>query len=324
MFETQQLEDHVNAIVFKCIPTNISLEELKLATRDDIQISNIKLALQSDKDPKHFDISSKFRNIWPELSVTTHGILLRNDVIVIPKVLQQKVIDYAHEGHNGLSLCKCLLRNICWFPQMDQMVDNTIKDCLPCQCTVKSTTTEPIMPTSIPPSAWHTLAIDFSSRTPTNEYLLAVYDEHSRTTLQKLSQNMTTASAITSCKDFFRQYGIPKVIKSDNGPAFISAEWASFARKYNFKHQKITPLHPESNAGAERTMTATNKGIRCAQVAGTDWKIELSKYLKRYNQTPHSSTGFSPNMLLTGSDECDILPNLCPISTHKTSRIQFK
>ena len=97
-----------------------------------------------------------------ELSVSSHGIVLRNDVIVIPSSLQQKVIDYAHEGHNGLKLCKCLLRNICWFPKMDQMVEKTIKDCVPCQCTVRSTTTEPIMPTMIPKSAWHTIEIDFS------------------------------------------------------------------------------------------------------------------------------------------------------------------
>ena len=195
---------------------------------------------------------------------------------------------------------------------MDQMVERTIKDCVPCQCTVRSTTTEPIMPTDIPKSAWHTIELDFSSRTPTKEYLLAVYDQHSRKNIQKLAADMTTATAIRICKNFFSKYGIPKVIKSDNGPAFKSHDWANFAKRYNVVHQKITPLHPEANAGAERTMACTNKRIRCAKVAGTHWKVELSNYLKRYNQTPHSSTGFSPNMLLLGSDQCDILPNICP------------
>ena len=45
---------------------------------------------------------------------------------------------------------------------------------------------------------------------------------------------------------------------------------------------------------------------------GIHWKVELSNYLKRYNQTPNASTGFSPNILLFGSDQCDILPNICP------------
>lgn len=112
------------------------------------------------------------------------------------------------------------------------------------------------------------------------------------------------------CKNLFIKYGIPKVKKSDNGPAFSSKEWADFAKKYNFGHQKITPLHPKANSMAERVMKAENKRIRCSVDAKTPWKVEMSNYLKRYNQTPHSATGFSPNMLLLGQDQCDILPNV--------------
>ena len=309
---TTKLEQRVNTITEACRPTNISIEELVKHTNEDNQMIEIKKALLSTKDLKCFDILSNFKQIFKELSVSSHGIVLRNDVIVIPSKLQQKVIDYAHEGHNGFKLCKRLLRNICWFPKMDQMIENTIKECVPCQYTVKTTTTEPIMPTNIPPSAWHTIELDFSSRTPTNEYLLAVYDQHSRQNIQKLSHDMTTESAVRICKNFFIKYGVPKIIKSDNGPAFKSHAWAEFARKFNFIHQKITTLHPESNSGAERTMACTNKRIRCSRVDGTHWKVQLSNYLKRYNQTPNSATGFSPNMLLFGSEECDILPNICP------------
>ena len=141
---------------------------------------------------------------------------------------------------------------------------------------------------------------------PTNDYTFAVYDCHSRKTLVKLANNLTSATAIKICQNFFSKYGIPNVIKSDNGPAFRSSEWTNFAKKYNFHHQKITPLHPEANAGAERVMKATNKLIRISKVTNTPWKVELSRYLHRFNQTPHSATGFSPNMLLLGHDNCEI------------------
>ena len=203
---------------------------------------------------------------------------------------------------------------------MDSMIDSTVNDCIACQCNEDNTTTEPILPSTIPESAWHTLSIDFGSRSPTNDYTLAVYDSHSRKTLVKLAPNMTTATAIRICQNFFIKYGIPKIIKSDNGPAFISAEWANFAKKYNFHHQKITPLHPEANSGDERVMKATNKRIRVSKVAKTHWKTELSKYLHRYNQTPHSATGFSPNMLLLGHDDCDILPNIRPRTLNENIR----
>ena len=57
-------------------------------------------------------------------------------------------------------------------------------------------------------------------------------------------------------------------------------------------------------------MKATNKRVRISKVANTHWKIEISKYLHRYNQTPHSATDYSPNMLLLGHDDCEILPKI--------------
>ena len=174
---------------------------------------------------------------------------------------------------------------------------------------------EPIMPTSIPRTAWHTLSIDFSSKLPSGEYTMGILDEHSRKTLVKLSKNMTSETAIKVCMNFFGKYGIPKVIKLDNGPAFSSQQFANFAKTFNFKHQKVTPYHPEANAGSERIMKALNKRARCAAVAHTSWKDEMTQYLHRYNQTPHSSTGFSPNMLLIGQDKCDILPQIAPVRT---------
>ena len=63
---------------------------------------------------------------------------------------------------------------------------------------------------------------------------------------------------------------------------------------------------------AERIMTGINQRIRCAKVANTHWKLELSAYIHRNNQTPHSTTGFSLNMLLLVKDECDIFPSINP------------
>ena len=100
---TKQLEHRVNSITEACRPTNISMEDLVRHTNEDNQLAAIKIALQSTKDPKFVDISSNFRHIFHELSLSSQGVVLRNDVIVIPSHLQQKVIDYAHEGHNGLN-----------------------------------------------------------------------------------------------------------------------------------------------------------------------------------------------------------------------------
>ena len=308
------LENHINTIVESRVPTDISLDRLIVASNTDAQIQEIKKALKLKHWGNLVDSSliKQFKGIWNELSFSSHGILMRNDVIVIPMSLRQEVINYGHEGHIGMQLCKRLLRNICWFPTMDAMIESTIEECVPCQANTLGTTTEPIVPTIMPQEPWDTIALDHTSRSPTNDYGLGILDEGSRTTIIKIAKDLTSATAISICKNIFAKLGIPKVVKTDNGTAFTSQEWADFARKYGFHHQKITPLHPEANSGAERIMKNNNKTIRCAEVMNVPWKSITSQWLKRYNQTPHSSTGYSPNMLLLGSDNCNILPNIKP------------
>ena len=61
-----------------------------------------------------------------ELAVTSNGIILRGSRIVIPQSLQQRAIDIAHETHPGLSKTKALIREKVWFPNIDNMVKQTV------------------------------------------------------------------------------------------------------------------------------------------------------------------------------------------------------
>ena len=53
---------------------------------------------------------------------TTHGITLKGTRIVMPTTLQQRVIDLAHEGHQGIVKTKKLLREEVWFHRVNNMV----------------------------------------------------------------------------------------------------------------------------------------------------------------------------------------------------------
>lgn len=141
------------------------------------------------------------------------------------------------------------------------------------------------------------VAIDFSSRTPSGEYLLVLIDEYSRYPILRFTSGLTSSQAISACKEIFKLFGTPQTVKSDNGPAFASFEFREFAKAFGFKHMKITPEHPQSNSICERFMANINKQIRCAIVEGKNWKQTLHNFLRDYRATPHSTTGVSPNDL---------------------------
>ena len=67
----------------------------------------------SNRISKHLD------NIFHEISVTESGVVMRNNLIVIPDTLIERVIDIAHEGHQGITKTKSLMRTKVWFDRLD-------------------------------------------------------------------------------------------------------------------------------------------------------------------------------------------------------------
>ena len=51
---------------------------------------------------------------------------MSNSFLRVP--LQKKVVDAAHEGHQGITKTKSFLRSRLWFPGMDAMVERMVRE----------------------------------------------------------------------------------------------------------------------------------------------------------------------------------------------------
>ena len=58
-------------------------------------------------------------------------LVMRDYHIVIPSTLQKRVVELAHEGHQGMSKTKELIRTKVWFPGIDAAVEESVKRCIP-------------------------------------------------------------------------------------------------------------------------------------------------------------------------------------------------
>ncbi|CAB4044016.1 Retrovirus-related Pol poly from transposon [Paramuricea clavata] len=63
-----------------------------------------------------------------------------------------------------------------------------------------------------------------------------------------------SSTVITYTKSIFSQHGIPAEVVSDNGPQYSSREFEAFAGSWEFKHTTVSPLNPQVNCLAERTV----------------------------------------------------------------------
>ena len=114
----------------------------------------------------------------------------------------------------------------------------------------------------------------------------------------------TSAATIKHLKPNFARHGIPEEVISDNGPQFSSAEFANFAREYEFKHTTSFPRYPQPNGLAERTVQTIKNILKKAK----DDKKDPNLAFLDLRNTPIDDIGMSPAQLLMGRRTRTLLP----------------
>ena len=215
------------------LPPANSLQELLLASESDPTLKVIRECLDTgnwEKAPK------PFQPLKEELS-QKRGLVLRNNRIVILEIMRPRILQLAHEGHQGITKVKQHLRQRVWWPGMDLEAERYVCECLGCQIVAPP---EPLRMTDPPRQVWHTTHVDYCGPFPSGEYLFVAVDETSKYPKSTLHTS-SAATAIKHLTQMFATHGIPEVITSDNVP-FGSSEFAAWCQQMGIKHRKITPL----------------------------------------------------------------------------------
>ena len=188
---------------------------------------------------KTFDAIERIKH---ELT-STNSLILKGSKILVPSLLQSRVIDIAHTGHQGMVKTKSLIREKVWFSGIDAMVEKKVKNCLACQASVSTNQREPLKMSPLPEGPWIELSTDFG-QVENGQYIFVVMDEYSRFAVVDMLTSLTANAVIPKLDKIISEYGVPKVIKSDNGPPFNSIAFKKYAENTGFVHRKITPLWP--------------------------------------------------------------------------------
>ena len=75
-------------------------------------------------------------------------------------------------------------------------------------------------------------------------------------------RNTWGVTVIRAIKRNFARHGIPDECVTDNGPQFVSHEYASFAREYGFTSIKSSPYHSRGNGKAESAVKIAKNIIK--------------------------------------------------------------
>lgn len=126
----------------------------------------------------------------------------------------------------------------------------------------------------------------FFGLVPSGEYLLVISDECSRYPEVEIIASIKTKVVIPTLDNIFSVFGIPKSLKTDNGPPWKGETIKDFAKVLGFHHQPVTPLWPQANSQHENFNRTLRKLIQTDKIEGKSWKRQLYRFLQNYSSTP--------------------------------------
>ena len=304
---TKEVKRYVNYVVTCNTPNAVTKEQVQKATDEDPTLLALRGCIhQGWIDPKAENLQV-YKQVFSELAVVD-GMVVRGDRIVVPETLKQRMIEIAHEGHQGQVQTKQLLRAHVWFPGMDYQCDKFVSTCIYCQSNTPDVHREPLKMTELPEGPWRKVSVDFCGPLANGDFALVFHCQYSRYPVVEFVGSTSEKATIPVFRRVFDTYGVPEVVKSDNGPPFNSHKFEEYAREEGFKHQKVTPGWPEANGDVERCMQRIKKTARIAALQGRPIRDEVRRGTRAYRATVHPTTGASPNKLMFGRELRGKLP----------------
>ena len=301
------------------VVTNVTSQMIKKETQVDPVLSKVYNYIISGWPSVVDPTLVPFKTKRDELS-TQQGCILWGARVIVPPSLQEKVLQELHDTHPGISRMKALARSYVWWPSIDSHIERTVSSCSTCQCMRSDPPTAQIHPWIFPTKPWSRIHVDFAGPVSGCTYLVVV-DAYSKFPEVVKMNSTTVRTTITALRDIFSRHGLPEIIVSDNGPQFTAKEFQQFCSNNGILHRTSAAYKPSTNGQAERVVQILKSAIRQAQLTNTDVATVLAKYLLVYRNTPHSTTGESPSMLLMGRRLRTRLDLLTPsVEKHVESR----
>ena len=272
----------------------VGVPQLRQATRNDRVLSEVLRFTQSGW-PKGTDVKSPLHpySIREHELTVEEGCLLWGLRVVVPAKLRRKLLEELHRDHPGITRMKQVARSYMWWPGIDQEIEQLARSCSLCLAVKHKPPVAPLHPWEWPSRPWQRVHLDFAGPFQGSMFLVCV-DAHSKWPEVHIMQSTTTTKTLEVLRQIFSSYGLPEQIVTDNGPQFISEEFAMFAKGNGIKHTRTAPYHPASNGLAERFVQSLKISLKTTASSGRSLSHRVSSYLLSYRSAPHATTGVAP------------------------------
>ena len=230
---------------------------------------------------------------------------------VVPQRHHSATLDgcYQEAAHQGQRRSTALMQEHFAWPGMTQDLRNHIKKCGHCRKYEAAPPVAPMKPLTCS-GPGELLHVDFTSieetvplkEEPVIQNVLVLQDHFSKYIVVYVVKDQTARTATETLRNgYFRLFGVPAYLISDQGKAFTGHIITHLCELYGVQKLRTSPYHAQTNGQVEHM----NQTIICMigkleEDKKACWSEHLPKLLLAYNATCSTVTRYSPYYLLFG------------------------
>ena len=245
--------------------------------------------------------------------------------IVIPDIMVDMLIDMFHAGpygaHMGTRRVYQTLRQNNYFRNMQERINERIRQCLPCQLNLYTTrkphklhlTTSAEVPRE---AVGIDLCPDFPPVRQFNHVMIMVDLATNFVTLRAI-KTKSSKELLGHFKTLVGTFGAPKVVRHDNEKGLTDGEFKLFCEEMNINQVLGMPNHGQTNGRVEsqvRNAKIALRALTTAHASAANWPDELWKVELQMNAYISTATKLSPELLIFGHEANKPMQNVLQIN----------
>lgn len=278
-----------------------------------------------DEDPSSFaDFKIEDNKLYKFVAAASDVLDYRYEwKLCLPEGLRESVLKEEHDAslHPGYEKTIQKLKTRYYWPKMAVDTKRYVQACDVCkQCKPSTVPSNPPMGKQrLTDRPFQILALDFIQNLPRSKlghaHLLVLMDIFSKWTLLIPFRRIEAKAVCRVVEDqWFRRYGAPEIVISDNATTFTGKEFQALLQTRGIRHWPNSRHHSQANP-VERTNRTINSCLRTyMQPDQRVWDTRIPEVEEMINTTVHSSTGFSPYRILYGHEK------VCKGEEHRLER----
>ena len=203
------------------------------------------------------------------------GLVLWDEALIIPPAKRERVLHQLHQFHQGIMKLQLFTCGSFFWPGINKAIEEVVHQCETCTQFQSQNTAVPLTPTPTPSCPWQMFATDIFMLEGIDHLVMG--DFYSKMIfVWHLPPSQSNANKVVSLlKEMFAEHGIPKVLHSDNGLQYVSAQFADFCISWGITHKTSSLLYPQSNGFTKACIKSVKHALQWAKYSGANLLLTL-------------------------------------------------